>query len=786
MTLKWLDKRLEEFLSAIASLTTAEETQVKELVEAEINAWKERPTMKNERSLRNPMYFARRALEEIPLTLENSWHNPRYDRREHIALKYMDFSPQEWTAYNESTTTQLQTRLQNSQFLEDPDAIVHTADALLLSDDWATLVAGLVVNTGRRHTELMKTANFVAKSAYSLMFSGQLKTAGQVVFEIPTFSLATKVIAALLKLREKVDTTQLNNTQINQKYSGAVIEAIERHFTNLVPHREGKDNLYTHLFRAVYGRMAVWYYCPPQVADIFYMATIQGHYRFLNSDDQEYRLNFASTAHYYDYQISDRLIASHRGVRQGIWLDRPGVQLLECLKSESASVDQTSPSLSSSPTPEEQTEETESVTAAEPPTSEELKPPTQQQPLSALASTAITLLKSSSYTQVLTALIALTGRSPSELIKSGQFSLNPDDTFSLIFSHQIASHQESIATLAPGADILEAIATLRKHPNLKNLPYLSPHEILHHCLPHITRITKKYFHLNNLDELIKAYADATGAETAPLLNLIPSKTTPKSAIYHIWDEDKPRLSAIADRFQTSSQADTTARTLQLAETCLIVAQLLDIEPEQLESTLESILAKNQQLEQQLRTQVQPSSAPEPVSPLRAISQSLSLSTSPLEQSPLLEALAKSVSSLAIRLSHIEQQLHTQAQTIPPNQSARPPAPETHKTLTSPLTSISTSATFPPSSRRNSADAKIARAVNALMIHNDRCSSNNQRWAVTESAIAHLTGCNRPAVKRYFHSHREAIERHNRRYQFSSRHNAKLSRQKKLITQAIRF
>jgi hypothetical protein len=335
MTLKWLEQRLESFLPQIASLGLADEAEIADLVHSEIEAWKARPSIKSERSLRNPMYFARRALEQLPLTPDNSWHNPRYDRSEHIALKYMYFSPQQWTAYNESTSTQLEHRLSHSKFISDPDAIVALAQNLLASDDWSEIVAGLVVNTGRRHTELMKTAHFELKSAYSLLFSGQLKSSGQVSFEIPTFAPATQVIQALSRLRDLVDCTQLTRTQVNQQFTTPVINAVERHFADLVPQREGKEYLYTHLFRAVYARLAVWYYCPPQVADLFYMATIQGHYRFLNCDSEDYRLNFASTAHYYDYQISARTIQAHGGQRQGIWLSKPDVQLLEVLKTDS-------------------------------------------------------------------------------------------------------------------------------------------------------------------------------------------------------------------------------------------------------------------------------------------------------------------------------------------------------------------------------------------------------------------------------------------------------------------
>ncbi len=54
------------------------------------------------------------------------------------------------------------------------------------------------------------------------------------------------------------------------------------------------------------------------------MATIDGHYRLLESSDQQQALNFASTAHYLDYKVTDQ--------RRGIKLREPGVEILEAFQ----------------------------------------------------------------------------------------------------------------------------------------------------------------------------------------------------------------------------------------------------------------------------------------------------------------------------------------------------------------------------------------------------------------------------------------------------------------------
>ena len=65
-----------------------------------------------------------------------------------------------------------------------------------------------------------------------------------------------------------------------------VSEAAEKHFSALVPARSGGD-LYTHLFRAVYGCIAVFYYAPPENLAIRYLATIYGHYWILQSSGKQ-------------------------------------------------------------------------------------------------------------------------------------------------------------------------------------------------------------------------------------------------------------------------------------------------------------------------------------------------------------------------------------------------------------------------------------------------------------------------------------------------------------------
>ena len=166
---------------------------------------------------------------------------------------------------NTPIADQVARRNENVVLLDNAEAIVAQAVRLLEQREWAEVAAGLVVLTGRRSSEILGTANFQSKSQWSVVFSGALKRRGEVQrlsFEIPTLTTAERVIAALAKLRRMCPTEGLSAEQINQKYSQAVATACDRHFSNLVPHRNGRDNLFTHLFRSVYAATATHWYAP--------------------------------------------------------------------------------------------------------------------------------------------------------------------------------------------------------------------------------------------------------------------------------------------------------------------------------------------------------------------------------------------------------------------------------------------------------------------------------------------------------------------------------------------
>jgi Telomere resolvase len=176
----------------------------------------------------------------------------------------------------------------------------------------------------RRSSELLATAKFTTASPYSVTFTGSLKRRGELQelsFEIPTLANSKQVCAALDKLRQQLpDAGRMTPEAVNRKYGPAVARACDKHFTDLIPRREGKDNLYTHLFRSVYATIATFWYCPEAVNPDEFKAAIQGHYAILDEQNPELRRSLIAGRHYADYEISDSVIAQNHGKRKGIKL----------------------------------------------------------------------------------------------------------------------------------------------------------------------------------------------------------------------------------------------------------------------------------------------------------------------------------------------------------------------------------------------------------------------------------------------------------------------------------
>ena len=330
---QWLAERLQEVLPQLEVLGVAQEGEIQRICAEEIAAWRARPTMKSLRSLNTPMIDTRNAIRMLPVTESNSWVNPRTHEREHVALRFMNFSDEEWAAMKALTEEGRQQRLEGQQLLDYPEAIVERAATLLVSPRWEDIAVGLAVTTGRRLTELLKTATFHPMRPWTVHFSGQLKQKADRLapYEIPTLVEASLVLEAWQRLRSLLDCTAMDNGEVERRYGPTVRATTQRQLFDLIPTRAGKEErLFVHLLRSVYGTLAVYFFCPSVVNALDYKATIEGHYWVERADqagNEQMKRNYISTLHYDDYKIGD----GQGGInpQQGIWLERPGVTVLQ-------------------------------------------------------------------------------------------------------------------------------------------------------------------------------------------------------------------------------------------------------------------------------------------------------------------------------------------------------------------------------------------------------------------------------------------------------------------------
>lgn len=503
----------------------------------------------------------------------------------HPALDDIGFTTEQWIEINRPSQSAVSTHV--TKFIDDPSSVVNKAIELLNSRDWYDLAVALAVLTGRRCAEVLKTAKFSYVTPYSVWFVGAVKRGTeehQPEFEIPTLAPANDIIATITKLRQWIDTREMDNNQINNNYSKRLGEISDRHFKGLVPPREGKDNLYTHIFRAVYATVASHWYCPPALPVLEFRAYIQGHFRTIKDLKEERLRTLASQRHYLDYAIGDG--NGNVDGRLGIKLGSPGVEVVKVFKSYHEPSKRVKAVATSKPqeqpitvnptqkedtqqgnptstgvegiveenremaeTPKEQAEQGLSPSPVSPtstsanPTpstpeltkmaSEEQQADTVNEPkqltLQDLQQTITSMLRSKAYTVVLTALMAATGRSPGELLKSKVLEINPDEPFSVFERYTIDNKTTVLPTLIEGATIVKAIAKLKKHRSAGDLLYLAPKNIDLHCIAQIEqrRVISEYFSRKSVDQLYQAYSTAI-LERASLTSTPTATQSPTS------------------------------------------------------------------------------------------------------------------------------------------------------------------------------------------------------------------------------------------------------------------
>ena len=321
----WQRERMTMLVETIGSLTTADEAEIERACEAEKAYIISRipGTFPNSVSFKRPMTDARAFIKTLPTNKANTWINPKKGESEHIILKYLNWTVEQWAAMNGQSTKRVQERKETQLILADPYQIVSKAEQLLSSENWQEVVIGLAVVTGRRLSEIGRAGDLQPYSTYTAIFSGQLKTKILKPYEIPLLLPSGIVIAAWSRLRAMVDLSHIED--ISKAYGTELSELSRSHFAELVPVWQGYKGLHVKAFRAVYPAIAIHWFCPVDIQPDTYASTVLGHW--WEGPDGEQLRDYGATLHYTDYALSNG--ADNIDGRRGVRLSESGVKVLD-------------------------------------------------------------------------------------------------------------------------------------------------------------------------------------------------------------------------------------------------------------------------------------------------------------------------------------------------------------------------------------------------------------------------------------------------------------------------
>jgi Telomere resolvase len=260
----------------------------------------------------------------------------------HPAIALIALSSEQYRDLNNQQRGKLADRETRYFTNEQAEQLVKHATSLLDSAEWSEVGAGLAVLIGRRISEIL-LSQFAPKSDWSIIFSemSKKKDSEGLTIEIPTLAPATTVLRAIDRLHKhlRIDDLKLNSLSpkmakqtVNSRFSSPIASRCVEHFSQLIPPRSDKDNLYTHIFRAVYATIAAHWFCPPYIPEHSFKAEIQGHYSIASNGTK--LPNFSARANYDDYAIGTE--DGNRDGRLGIKLGQlSNLQIIDAFRKSS-------------------------------------------------------------------------------------------------------------------------------------------------------------------------------------------------------------------------------------------------------------------------------------------------------------------------------------------------------------------------------------------------------------------------------------------------------------------
>ena len=219
--------------------------------------------------------------------------------RQHIALKWMNYS-NEFHQQRQAPTQAKSKAQRRSRVAFEPQPVIDAAVAALSSASSSTweVAAAIILLTGRRPTEILKSGDFTQVGAYELEFSGQLKSRGKkTTYAIYCLVRSHLLIDAFTRFRRIASVRELQeaeNTAVDSRLNATVNRAVRTVFSeDILPAPLGETQLSAKNLRAAYVNMAYHLFGTPETSIGSFAEDFLGHQ------------NAGSAASYEDYYCVD-------------------------------------------------------------------------------------------------------------------------------------------------------------------------------------------------------------------------------------------------------------------------------------------------------------------------------------------------------------------------------------------------------------------------------------------------------------------------------------------------
>tara|TARA_R110001592_G_C13145926_1_gene747714 strand:+ start:202 stop:1047 length:846 start_codon:yes stop_codon:yes gene_type:complete len=160
------------------------------------------------------------------------------------------------------------------------DKMIQIALNLLNSNKYSDIVIALCLLTGRRMTEILKTAKLTnsrnsQKVAY---FKGQIKTRNtNLKYQIYTLANSRDLCkVALKRVRKMIDTTTLSKYETSRKYETTINESCKKWFSSFIGKRD-IDFCTCHDLRNIYALYCCEHYKSEEQTNTSLISEILGH-----------------------------------------------------------------------------------------------------------------------------------------------------------------------------------------------------------------------------------------------------------------------------------------------------------------------------------------------------------------------------------------------------------------------------------------------------------------------------------------------------------------------------